>query len=383
MPATRHDVIILGGGLTGGLAVLALRVRRPELDIALVEPGATIGGNHLWSFFESDIDPADRELVEPLIAHRWTGYDVAFPAHRRRIEQPYRTIASEWIDAAVRSALPAISIIRARAVAALPHEVTLDDGRSLDGGAVIDARGLTAAPAHLACGWQKFVGQLLTIDGGHGLDRPVVMDARVDQVEGYRFVYCLPFSATEVFVEDTYYSDTPDLNRDALAARIAAYAKARGWRVSGIAREEQGVLPVVMGGDFDAFWPAADTVARIGVRGAMFHPLTSYSLPDAVRTAAWLAREAPLDAHLGTAMRARARDHWKSGRFDRMLARMLFKAAESPQRYRVLERFYRMPAPLIARFYAGRSTWADRVRILAGKPPVPVGRAMRAMMERP
>ena len=382
MPATRHDVIILGGGLAGGLAALALRRERPELTIALVEPGATIGGNHLWSFFESDIDPADRSLVEPLIAHRWPGYDVAFPAHRRRIDQPYRTIASERLDAAVRSALPEGAIIFARAVQARPDCVTLDDGRSLEGDAVIDARGLTKASPPLACGWQKFVGQLLTIDGGHGLDQPIVMDATVDQTEGYRFVYCLPFSPTELFVEDTYYSDTPDLDRSALVARIAAYAQAQGWRVSGAAREEQGVLPVVMGGDFDAFWPAADPVARIGVRAALFHPLTSYSLPDAVRTAAWLAREAPLDARLGAAMRARANAHWRGGGFDRLLARMLFRAADPAERYRILERFYRLPAPLIARFYASRSTWIDRVLILAGKPPVSVGRAFAAMMEK-
>ena len=382
MPANRHDVIILGGGLAGGLAALALRSERPELGIAIVEPGEIIGGNHLWSFFGSDIDPANHALVEPLIAHRWAGYDVAFPAHRRRFEQPYHTIESERLDAAVRSALPADAIIRAHAVAARPDRVTLDDGRSLEGGAVIDARGLTEAPVGLACGWQKFVGQLLTVDGGNGLDRPVVMDATVDQAEGYRFVYCLPFSPTEIFVEDTYYSETPDLDRAELAARIAAYAQAQGWRVTGIAREEHGVLPVVMAGDFDAFWPAADAVARIGVRGALFHPLTSYSIPDAVRTAGWLARKAPLDARLGAATRQRARDHWRGGRFDRLLARMLFRAADPVDRYRVLERFYRLPAPLIARFYAGRSTGADRARILAGKPPVPILRAFNAMMEK-
>lgn len=382
MPANRHDVIILGGGLAGGLAALALRSERPDLGIAIVEPGEKIGGNHLWSFFDSDIDPANHALVEPLIAHRWPGYDVTFPGHHRRIEQAYCTIESERLDAAVRAALPEGAIIRRRAVDAAPDRVTLDNGRSLESGAVIDARGLTEAPAGLACGWQKFVGQLLTIDGGHGLDRPVVMDATVDQADGYRFVYCLPFSPTEVFVEDTYYADTPDLDRGMLAGRIAAYAAAQGWRVTGATREEQGVLPVVMGGDFDAFWPAADPVARIGVRAALFHPLTSYSLPDAVRTAGWLAREAPLDAGFGPAMRGLAKGHWQRGRFDRLLTRMLFRAADPPQRYRVLERFYRLPAPLIARFYAGRSTGADRARILAGKPPVPILRAFNAMMEK-
>ncbi|MEN9924724.1 MAG: hypothetical protein RL268_850, partial [Pseudomonadota bacterium] len=34
----------------------------------------------------------------------------------------------------------------------------------------------------------------------------------------------------------------------------------------------------------------------------------------------------------------------------------------------------------IARFYAGKLTWTDRVRILSGKPPVPVGAAIRALL---
>ena len=58
---------------------------------------------------------------------------------------------------------------------------------------------------------------------------------------------------------------------------------------------------------------------------------------------------------------------------------MLLRAADPPDRYRVLERFYRLPAPLIARFYSGRSTLGDRIRILAGKPPVSVVRAVRAL----
>ncbi len=382
MPAPRPDLIILGGGLAGGLAALALRSARPDLELALIEPGAAIGGNHLWSFFDSDVDPADAALVEPLIAHRWPGYEVCFPAHRRRIEQPYRTIESERLDAAVRRAMPAEAVIRASAVDASPISVTLGDGTTMLAGAVLDARGLSEAPAGMTCGWQKFCGQTLSIPAGHGLERPMVMDAIVDQAEGYRFVYCLPFSATELFVEDTYYSDTPDLHRDVLVSRIADYAAKQGWQVAGVLREEAGVLPVVMDGDFDAFWPAADRAARAGVRAGLFHPLTSYSLPDAVRFASWLAKDAPIDARLGGAAREYAARHWHGGRFDRLLARMLFKAADPPERYRILERFYRLPAPLIARLYAGRSTLADRARILAGKPPVSIRRAIGAMTEK-
>jgi lycopene beta-cyclase len=64
-----------------------------------------------------------------------------------------------------------------------------------------------------------------------------------------------------------------------------------------------------------------------------------------------------------------------------MLARMLFLAAKPSERYRVLERFYTLDPALIGRFYAGRSTSWDKFRILSGKPPVPVTRALRAVLE--
>ena len=381
MPAARHDLIILGGGLAGGLAALAVKAARPGLEIALVEPGA-IGGNHLWSFFESDVAAADMALVEPLVGHRWAGHAVRFPAYRCSLGGSYRTIESEALDRAVRAALPSDRILARRATAASPVSVTFDDGETMLTGAVLDVRGLAEAPAGLWCGWQKFVGQALTIPAGHRLDCPIVMDACVDQTDGYSFVYCLPLSPTDLFVEDTYYSDSPELDATQLERRIASYAQAQGWAVSAVTRQESGVLPVLMGGDFDTFWPANDRVARGGVRAGLFHPLTSFSLPDAVRFATWLAKDAPLDERLGVAARDYAQQHWRRGRFDRLLARMLLRAADRPQRFRILERFYRLPEPLIARFYAGRSTFADRLRILAGRPPVSLARAFAAMMEK-
>jgi lycopene beta-cyclase len=43
-----------------------------------------------------------------------------------------------------------------------------------------------------------------------------------------------------------------------------------------------------------------------------------------------------------------------------------------------MQRFYRLPASLIAHFYAGRLNWKDKARLLTGKPPVPVGQAFIA-----
>lgn len=368
-------LVIVGGGLAGGLAALALAKRRPELPVVLVEAAKTIGGNHVWSFFDSDVAPEHRWLVEPLISHRWTGYDVQFPDYRRSFDEGYQSIESERFDAVVRAALPADAIVHAAAAEVTRTTVRLTDGRSIAARRTIDMRGVGDL-SRIGCGWQKFVGQSFAFAEPHGLDRPVIMDATVEQIDGYRFVYLLPFDERTLFVEDTYYSDTPELDVAAIKARIAAYIASRGWKATAGNRVETGSIPVVTGGAFDDFWPQGDRVERGGVRAGLFQPLTSYSLPDAVRFAAALADDPDL------ATRPYAAAHWSRGRFNRLLTRMLFKAAEPAERYRVLQRFYRLPPALIARFYAGRSTLVDKARVLIGKPPVPIHRAVRALLEK-
>lgn len=375
------DLVIVGGGLAGSLAALAFAARKPGMRFRLLEGSDRLGGNHVWSFFDSDIREQDRWLVEPLIAQRWQeGHEVRFPAYRRHLATPYNSITSASLDAYARNLLGDRVVTGVEVTRLTPTSVLLSDGSHLRAAAVLDARGGGDLSA-LRCGWQKFAGRRLRLAAPHGLRHPVIMDATVDQRDGYRFVYLLPWDDGTVFVEDTYYSDTPTLDLPALHDRIAAYAQAQGWRVDQVVHGEEGVLPVVHGGDFDRFWPSDDPVARIGVRAGLFQPMTGYSLPDAVATAIWLTAQHPCG--LATATRARAAAHWKAGGYYRLLGRMLFGAAQPDQRWRIFERFYRLSPGLIGRFYAGRSTLGDRIRILCGRPPVAITGAMRALLSPP
>lgn len=387
MPAVqfpnRPDLLVVGGGLAGALVALAFARWRPDVSVELIDAAQNFGGNHIWSVFASDLDADGADLIEPLIAARWDGYDIAFPKRARTLRTGYASLTSDRLDAHLRATLGT----RAQAGMAVSdvgmETVVLATGGQRAAGAVLDARGPVDAIAGIDVGWQKFVGQELRLAAPHGLVRPVVMDACVEQIDGYRFVYVLPLSADTLFIEDTYYSDTPTIDRDTLVARIADYADGHGWRLAGVEREERGALPVVIGGRFDAVWPAADPVARAGARAGLFHPTTGYSLPDAVRFAVDLARAWPMDgAALGRWSRARAAAAWQDRGFYRLLDTMLFRAATPEHRYRVLEHFYRLPDPLVERFYAGKTTVTDRMRVLSGRPPVPISAAVRSLLGR-
>src|SRR5690606_18956853 len=118
------------------------------------------------------------------------------------------------------------------------------------------------------------LGRQYRLQRPHGLSRPMVMDATVDQAEGFRFVYCLPFSERQLLVEDTYYSLSPDLDRASLGGRIEAYLAAKGWKPEEMEREETGILPIALGGSIEPLLKKGNGVPSIGLRGSFFHPTT-------------------------------------------------------------------------------------------------------------
>lgn len=373
-------LILVGGGLANGLIAHRLAALRPEVEWTILEAGPTLGGNHTWSFHARDLTEAQQGWMEPFVAARWPGYAVAFPGLRRRLPLGYRSASSERLRAVLA---PHAGRIRTGApVRALrPDGVTLDSGEEIRADAVIDGRGYRPSP-HLRIAYQKFLGLELRTAAPHGQAEPVVMDATVPQRDGFRFVYTLPFAPDRMLVEDTYYSDGRGLDRAALRGETLAYAARRGWSVAEVLRAEEGVLPIALGGDIAAFWADSGGVARAGLRAALFHPTTGYSLPDAVRLADRIAALGDLSAaSLHGETRAHSLACWEAAGFYRLLDRMLFEAAAPAHRYRLLARFYRLSPDLVSRFYAGRSTLYDKARLLTGKPPVPVLRALRCLRD--
>ncbi|WP_235918928.1 lycopene beta-cyclase CrtY [Aureimonas psammosilenae] len=376
----RFDLVLVGGGLANGLLAWRLAERRPDLSVLVLEAGDAPGGNHTWSFHEHDLTENEARWLAPFVAHSWPRYEVRFPARERRIETGYRSVPSTRFAELLTARVGRNIRLNSPAASLEPDAVTLDDGTRIEAGAVLDGRGHRASP-HLDLGFQKFLGRELVFPDPHGLVDPVVMDATVPQADGYRFIYLLPLDPHRLLVEDTYYADGGGLDPATLRIRIDDYCTSAEWAGAETLREEQGVLPIALDGDIRRFWDARRGVPASGLAAALFHPTTGYSLPDAVRLADAISAAPDLSA---PALFALCRDwsaaRWEERRFFRQLNRMLFLAGEPDKRFEILQHFHRLPDDVIARFYAARLAPSDKLRILAGRPPVPVIAALRALV---
>jgi lycopene beta-cyclase len=375
------DVLLVGGGLANSLIALEMKSRRPDLRVVMLERRTERDVDHTWCVFKTDLSDRSWDLLSPLFDNVWPSYDIAFPTHSRRLATPYARLTSERLGERIEAVLGA-DLVRGAAVSAVtPSGADCDDGRRFFAPLVIDGRGFTGSAA-LRLAYQKFVGLEVELDRPHELNAPIVMDATVAQLDGFRFLYVLPLATDRLLIEDTRYSNGSNLDVAALTAEAHCYAAVHGWTIKAVARSETGVLPVVLDGDIGRFWrETVPGVPTVGVAGAFFHPTTGYSLPFAARVATAIAdHPKPTSDTVRRLTERMSKQGWARGRLYRGLNRMMFEVAEPENRYRVLQRFYTLPWGLIERFYASRLSPPDQLRILVGKPPIPMAPALWAFL---
>ncbi len=382
MSKTQPDLIIVGAGLSGLLTAWRCLEVNPELSVTVIDASGRIAGDHTWSFNLTDVPDYLRDWIKPFIAYQWDRYDVRFPKRRRTLEIPYCTGNSDTLRACVQPFIDSgrlKTVLNVRVTSLEQNtetaSVTLESGEILMAKCVLDARGFKPND-NVFLGYQKFVGRTVRTKEPHGLKHPIIMDATVEQLGGYRFVYCLPFTDHEVLVEDTYYTDGDTLSENAVTTRIEDYIAAQGWEVAQIVRQEKGVLPITLAVDSSA---SAERILKLGIAGGHYHAVTGYSFPQAVKVADRIAQTVDAPA---LALSAQHYRHIHDERFFRLLNRMLFRAAQPEERYKVLQRFYGLSRGLIERFYAGTLTHRDKARILSGKPPVPISKALYNLSEK-
>lgn len=378
MNSNRYDIIFIGGGLANGLAAFRYSQVHPSARILLIEKENQLGGNHTWSFHDSDLTPDQNRWISRLVSKHWTTHEVRFPTLARHIPSGYNSILSSHFHNHLIH-IPGLEIRFGQPVVSIgAHGVNLKNGDYFEADTVIDGTGWVEPPA-MAFGYQKFVGLDVTLEEPHWIAHPVLMDATVPQEDGFRFFYILPWDSHRLLIEDTRYSNNPDLFAEYYKADIRTFIKEKGWTIKNIDRIETGVLPI----------PLSDEPPRIkskaavsGMKAWYFHPTTGYSLPWAVRFADMLVKMKGLTTEsLKNWTTEIQQAHWIEGKFFRILNRLMFRAASPEKRFRVLEKFYSLPQDTIERFYAGRLNRKDIFKILTGKPPVPVTKALQCLFK--
>lgn len=376
----KYDVIIAGGGLAGSLCAVAIARSWPSAKIAIFESGPKLGGTHRWSFFGTDLDGAGHPFIAGLSMLKWPKYEVKFPKYTRQFENSYFSFTDADLAAWVGREVPHLAFHPNSVVTSISDQMlTCGDEHEFEAQAVIDARGWrgSAIAQTSEVAYQKFVGFLVDARD-HGITMPTIMDATVQQVDGYRFIYTLPINADSLFIEDTYYSNSPELDIEKVTGRLASKLLADGvpWTLRTV---ETGILPVILANKNMPLLLPHEAIP-VGVRAGLFHHVTSYSLPHAVSTALWLApRIRNGSTSLISDYSARLQTEWRNQSFGRLLNKMLFRNSTFEQRRTIMSRFYGLNEPLIERFYASRLTLGDKLRILAGRPPIPISQAVRAI----
>lgn len=371
--SSKNHICLIGAGLGNALLAWLLKARHPSLRITMFETENQISRKRTWSFHETDIPKNVYDLVKDLTSHQWSAYDIAFPKFKRRYQSGYLTITPDRLETQLLRANIEIRF-NSKITEIGPRRVALSDGQEFSFPCVVDGRGQYLARSQQ--GYQKFVGQTLRLKSPHGLCYPVLMDARVPQIDGYRFFYLLPWSETDLLVEDTRYSTSATLDEASIKNEIHSYALEKGWEVEKVLSTESGILPLPFAA---ADFPKSDLPA-MGMAGGFFHPVTGYSLPDSLRLADKISSLNTITSEIvaHTIEDYRTEQSLRK-KFYYLLNRMMFLAAKPTERRKIFEHFYSLPEELIQRFYAGDTRFIDGLRLLTGRPPVPLVPALRSV----
>ncbi len=384
--------VVVGAGLSGLILAWRCLSSNPNVSVIIIDSNHIIGGDHTWSFNINDIESSLHEWIEPFIAHTWEKYDVKFKGYSRRLNIPYCTGNSNSLRACVEPFIKSGRlklILDTEVIKLTSFDVTILSGEKLTGDYIFDARGFTFDD-NIKLGIQKFYGKTIETVKPHNLKYPIIMDATVAQNDGYRFIYCLPFSKNKILIEDTYYSDGLNFDQDKYNKRIDKYIEANDWTEHKVIRVEKGILPITLAVDSKLIEKRGlkyKEPIKIGMRGNFYHPVTGYSFPDSVRLASKISKtinssDKNKRLNLDLEIRKYKLLLYRRDRYFRLLNRLLFKASLPSKRHLVLQRFYTLSESLIKRFYEGNLHKKDKLRILIGKPPVPVLKALYFFSEK-
>ncbi len=305
------DLIIAGAGAAGLALACRAAELAPEARIVVVDRKLQPARRQLWSFWAAD-EPA-RELspvLAGLVQQSWSAAELRFAGLARRqsiAPLRYHTVRSEDYRARL------LARLRGAAQVTLVEADVLDIDEDERGARVCSSAGMFAAPyafqslrpcprdyassaefplRQVFCGW--------TVRSPTARFDPSAftwMNFDVEQELGLSFVYELPFSPTEQFVEFTVLTPA-SIRRSALEQALRAYLRRRYPGELELRPREFGSIAMTER-QLGQLWSGPEgprRVFNVGAAGGMTKASTGYAFARSLRQTeqllrGWLAGE--------------------------------------------------------------------------------------------
>lgn len=207
-------------------------------------------------------------------------------------------------------------------------------------------------------GYQAAYGEVVDVERhGYAADQMALMDFRGDASGPPTFLYAMPLSPTQLFVEETSLVGRPAVPYDVLRRRL--YRRLSGMGLEVVATHDRELCLIPMGGPLPR---RNQRVVAFGAAGGMVHPATGYQVARALGAAPEVAEAVRHGLQTGPKQAARCAYEaiwprrqlraWELYRFGMLVLCDLDRA----QLRAFMDAFFRLPADKWQGFMQGSLT---------------------------
>ncbi|MFI4847307.1 MAG: lycopene beta-cyclase CrtY [Candidatus Makana argininalis] len=356
------SIIIIGVGLSNGLIAIRLKQYFPELNILLIEK-KNIKNNKKWSFHLTNNLLIKNNWLLPIIDYFWPTYIVNFNKYRRLIKKEYLTITSYKFYKFINKFFKKKILFKYVVSILSDHTLKLNNNLILNAEIIIDGRGYKKNN-NIKYYFQYFFGQEIQLNINHNIKNPIIIDSKINQKNGYRFLYILPISPYSIFIEDTIYLNNLNLNTKINNSNILKFLKKNNFNIKNIRKEEKGIIPIYIYNNFN-FFIKNIKIPCSGLRAGLLNNTTGYSFKYSIFVSYKISKVNKFTSCiLNKLITNISYKIWVENIFLRILNSIFFDKNFIFEKKKIIKNFYKLSDKIINKFYLCKLNFLEKFKII-------------------